>query len=163
MEKNFTVGELLTMLQRNQNRIKELEGKKSEFLSALKDIEKEILSLGGNVKIKAERKTKAKKGKKAEKKAKKVAKRAKNDMSLSAYIDQVLTFDGMRVKDLVTAVEAAGYKTNGNLSTMVSVALAKKDNCENVSCGVWRKKAEISAPIAEQTVVATTETQTTNA
>jgi hypothetical protein len=105
----MSLAELLAEVADRKSVLSGLKAKKASLLEGIAKIDKDIKAAGGDIDIKV----KAKKADKA-KKATKRAKRAKNETSLVETVAKVLASAAqpMRVKDVVLAVEATGYKSN---------------------------------------------------
>jgi hypothetical protein len=132
MSKEMSLAELLAAVEQRKSTIAKLKLERDTHLKSIEDLDKQIKGLGGDVDISVKKKNKIKTTKKTSNRRK----RAKNDVSLTDSIEKILTTSvyPMRVKDIITAVEATGYKSNSK-SFYSCVATALSDNKKFVKAG----------------------------
>lgn len=153
----MNLSEMLATITKMQNNLKSLNERRNDLLSQVSEIDEQIKEMGGDVTINVKKAIKRGRKvvtKKAVKTRAKKINRAKNDRSLISHIVEVLgeaNGNPMRIKDIVTAVEAKGYVSSGNLYSCVAVTIANSTKVIKTGRGLYT----LSAVVTPNTVVET--------
>ena len=127
---NKTVAELRAELAAKEKQVADLQAKRVDLAKQLDAIDQQIATLGGT-------------GRRGPKKAttKPVARRKmpKNVKPLIEYVREALAKakEGMRVKDIMAAVQKAGYKTNSKDFYGVVATAVREGGFQKLSRGVY--------------------------
>ncbi|MGF1632877.1 MAG: hypothetical protein ACFCVE_03420 [Phycisphaerae bacterium] len=127
----MSIRELESELQNRRNGLEKMLSRRQKLLSELSDLEEEIKDLGGDL-------TAAPAGRLPRRKG--GGKRPRNEQSLADTIYGVMKAKGkpMSVGDVVSAVEATGYKSgSANFRGIVNQTLIKDDRFKASSRGMY--------------------------
>ena len=139
--KELTIKELQAQLAAKERQLKKLQAARKKLTERLAEIDAEIAAIGGPTTGKP-RAVKVRRKRRAAGKAprRKVKRSRAKGRPLGEYLVDVLKNapDGMRIKDLVTAVLESGYKTRSkDFYGIVASALRDDKRFKNIRRGVY--------------------------
>ena len=135
MPKTKTIAELRAELAVKEEQLAKLQAKRDKLVKQLDDIDQQIAALGGD----------GRQGpKKATARPTPRRKLPKNVKPLIEYVRDALTnvTEGMRVKDIMTAVQKASYKTHSKDFYGIVATAVREGGFKKVGRGVYELKAQ---------------------
>lgn len=129
----MTIPQLRAEIARRQGGLPKLQKKRAKLIKAVGKLDRQIVALGGQVEQPAKPKGRPTKAPKSQ---------ASTSKSLAQSIRDVLgkSKGGMRIKDIVVAVQEAGYKTEAKDFYNLVAAAVRGDEFKKLGRGIYKFK-----------------------